>query len=333
MREVIIDKNSAGQRLDKFCLRYLGKPPKSFVFKMIRKKNISVNGKKADEAYMLAVGDIVRFFISNDTILQFAQEEKVYPKGHVDVIFEDDDILIANKPAGLLTQPNETGGDSLIGRVINYQLSVISCFEPVAINRLDRNTSGIVICAKNLPAAQRLSEMMRNRLIGKVYLGVAHGRIDEEMILTGLHFKNIESNVAKIVNKTSHQVRGDRCRGEQCSPTIAGKEVLTSIAPIAYVGDTTALKIHLHTGRSHQIRAHLQSIGHPLVGDKKYGGGRGDCPAHLGTVPGKRQLLHAWQVNIAVSGDSPQVRGTVPYQTFTAPIPPDMLEYFKGAKL
>ncbi|MCL2169552.1 MAG: RluA family pseudouridine synthase [Defluviitaleaceae bacterium] len=275
MLEIVIVQNNAGQRLDKFCARLLSGAPKSFIYKMLRKKNITLNGSRADGARMLEVGDVVRFYLSSETLKKFIGAPKTYPAGFVDVIYEDEGLLIANKPAGLLTQPNVAGGDSLIGRLPGA----------AAINRLDRNTSGIVICAKNLPTAQRLSKLMHDRAIEKVYIGVAHGRIAEEMELKGVHVKDEASNTAQITGE-----------GE-------GKAVFTRIVPISHTDATTTLLIHLHTGRSHQIRAHLQSIGHPLVGDKKYGG-----------HGAKRQLLHAYQI-------------TLPEGTFTAPLPADMEEY------
>jgi len=291
MREVTITKNEANQRLDKFCLRYLQKPPKSFVHKMLRKKNITVNGVKADGAQMLAIGDIVRIYLSDETLAKFAVEQTTFPKGNVDVVYEDDDIIVLNKPVNLLTQPNEAGGDSLITRLFDGSV------RPIAINRLDRNTSGLVLCAKNLPTAQRLSEMIRNRLVDKIYLAVAMGKIENEMTLDGHIIKDKDKNVSQIVTNVP--------RG-----TLA-KEVATKIAPIDFNADknVTLLKIYLHTGRSHQIRAHLQSIGHPLVGDAKYGGSGA-----------KHQLLHAYKM-VLDNG-----------QEFIAPPPKDMQVYF-GIKM
>ena len=289
MREIIIDATSAGQRLDKFCLRNLGNPPKAFVQKSLRKKNITVNGKKAEGAHMLAIGDVVRIFISEATIEQFAAPAKTYPKGEIDIIFEDANILIANKPPGLLTQPNDESGDSLLGRVINYRLlhnDDKTQFQAVCINRLDRNVSGVVIFALTLKSAQELSELMRNRQIEKLYLGVCEGEVLKEMTLTGKISKDTDSNTSWVSEKGF------------------GKEVKTTITPLSHQNGTTMLKINLHTGRSHQIRAHLQSIDKPLVGDKKYGG-----------KPGARPLLHAWQVTI---------NGNI----YTASLPDDIEGYF-----
>jgi len=294
MEKIIIDVNNANQRLDKFCLRHLGKPPKSFVHKLLRKKAITVNGAKADGSYMLAVGDAVCFYISDETQNKFAAETRVYPKGDVNIVFEDGDIIVLNKPANLLTQPNEAGGDSLITRLFNHETHKDQGgFMPVAINRLDRNTTGLVLCARNLPTAQRLSKMVHDRKMGKAYLAVAMGRVEGGITLDGGIIKDEGQNVSQIVP-----------RG-----TLDSKEVSTQILPQRYYekADVTPLKIYLHTGRSHQIRAHLQSIGHPLVGDKKYGGSGA-----------KRQLLHAYEL-VLDDGCS-----------FTAPLPDDMRKYFDG---
>lgn len=285
MNEMIIGQNEAGQRLDRLVLRHLGRPSRVFVHKMLRKKRILVNGARAEGSHMLAVGDVVKFYISREIA-----PAKVYPKGFVDIIYEDEDMLLANKPAGLLTQPNEAGGDSLIGRIISRAAS--DSFAPVAINRLDRNTTGLVICAKNLSTAQTLSKMLHDRTIQKVYLAVAQGEIREKMTLTGAHAKHGATNTAKI------------------TPDGKGREAITQIAPLSYLisKNLTCLKIYLRTGRSHQIRAHLQSIGHPLLGDAKYGGGRDAA----------RQLLHAYEVKF------PDGR------SFAADLPADMADYFEG---
>jgi 23S rRNA pseudouridine955/2504/2580 synthase len=292
MKKITIDHNNANQRLDKFLYRYLGKPPKSFIHKMLRKKSITVNKTKAEGSYMLAPGDEVTFFVSLETLAKFSKPPKTYPKGHVDIIFEDENIILINKPTNLLTQPNEPNADSLIGRVTNIRKGG---FVPVSINRLDRNTTGLVVCAKNLPAAQKLSKLMHDGGIQKTYLAVVHGRVKEETELRGFITKDKLKNISVI-----------------CGDSISeSKSVVTKVFPLSYDAckDVTCLKIHLETGRSHQIRAHLKSIGHPIAGDKKYGGkGAG------------RQLLHAYEIAM------PIYNGKV----FRAELPNDMAEYDFG---
>jgi len=296
MQEIVINTNQAEQRLDKFIHRHLGKPPKSFVQKLLRKKSITLNGKKADGSHLLVVGDVVRFFVSQETIDKFAAPVHEFPAGEVDVIFEDDHVILLNKPANLSAQPDSLGGDSLVGRLRGE-----GDFQPVTVNRLDKNTTGITICAKTLPAAQALSKLIHDRKIQKVYIGIAHGRIDKEMTLRGNHTKDKTRNVAKITE------------GE-------GKIAHTQIIPLyyEYTRDATVLEIHLHTGRSHQIRVHLQSINHPLLGDTKYGGkGAG------------RQMLHAHKL---VFPKLTGVLASLSSKTFTASPPDDMKPILKNTQ-
>lgn len=288
MQEIVISPNQAGQRLDKFVYRHLKKPPKTFVQKLLRKKSVTLNGKKAVGSHLLVVGDVLRFFVSEETVNKFAKPVHKLPAGAVDVIFEDEHVILLNKPAGLSTQPDKAGGDSLIGR-----LRGDFDFQPVAVNRLDKNTTGITICAKTLPAAQALSKLIHDRKIQKIYIGVAHGKISREMTLEGKHIKDPKQNISKITENN-------------------GKFAQTHINPLNYHQDrdVTLLEIHLHTGRSHQIRAHLQSINHPLVGDTKYGG------KGIG-----RQMLHAHKLIFpGLTG----VLETLSNKTFTATLPDDM---------
>ena len=220
---------------------------------------------------MLAEGDVVRFYLKDQA---FATTTKAYPKGPLDIIFEDGDMVIVNKPAGLLSQPDTPDADSVAGRL--YNIYGESCgFAPVVVNRLDKNTTGIVICSKTLPTAQTLSKWIHDQQIDKLYLAIAHGQIDKPITLSGVIVKDGQSN-----KSTVHESHAD------------GKVIKTTISPVGYnkVSNTTRLQVQLHTGKSHQIRAHLQSIGHPLVGDIKYGGQRLDGV--------RRQLLHAWRVKL-----------------------------------
>jgi len=286
MREIMITEQIAGQRLDKFLARYFGAATRVFIHKMLRKKNIVVNGKRADGSLILNAGDVVTLYLADETITKFTKVKTAHD-GPLDIIFEDTDIIIVNKPANLLTQPDKVDADSVTGR-LRYMYANAD-FAPVAINRLDRNTTGIVLCAKNLAVAQKMSRLVHDRQIEKNYIAMVHGEIADEMRLEGVHVKDADKNLAKIVP-----------RG-----TISGREVVTKVVPMKYdtSADVTVVKIGLETGRSHQIRAHLAGIGHPLVGDAKYGG-------HGAT----RQMLHARE--IALDG-----------RRFEAQLPEDMKRY------
>jgi len=300
MRQIEITKDTAGQRLDKFLARHLSAAPKSFIQKMLRKKNITVNGRRADNSYITAADDIVTLFFSDETIAKFTKPSIAHD-GEVDIVFEDENIVVANKPTNLLTQPDEAGGDSLLGR-LRHNLDT-GQFAPVAINRLDRNTTGLVLFAKNLPAAQILSRQIHDRAVSKIYAAIAHGEIVAPVRLDGFHVKDAEKNIARVVAK--NVPRGTFLR-----------ETVTDIISVKYnaVYDVSVLEIALETGRSHQIRAHLAGIGHPLAGDKKYGG-RGE----------RRQMLHAKELILG------EMDGALQYlsgKSFAAPLPGDMMKYY-----
>jgi 23S rRNA pseudouridine955/2504/2580 synthase len=286
MNNLLISENEANQRLDKFLLKYMNKSTKSFIYKMLRKKRIKLNGKKAEGSEMLCAGDRIKFYLSDETMDHFMEEKRISQgAGKLDVIFEDENILVCNKEAGVLSQPEKPSDrDTVVDRLLYYLSDTgqyipekTSVFTPAICNRLDRNTSGLMLCGKNLPAVQALNEAIRNRRIEKYYIAAVHGRIDENMILSGKHLKNTVTNTAVISDETG------------------GSEILTEIEPMRGGDRYTVLRIKLITGKTHQIRAHMQSIGHPVIGDRKYGGDR------QYVFPGKEnpvshQLLHANEV-------------------------------------
>lgn len=264
MKEIIITKNEENQRLDKFLLKYMNKASKGFIYKMLRKKRIKYNGGKAEGNELLRAGDTLRLYLAEETMQSF-MEEKTVPaaKRHFGIVYEDDEILVVSKPAGLLTHPEKSSGYRycwLIRCFINlyqkgqYTPAAESSFTPALCNRLDRNTSGIVIAGKTLQGVQAVNEIIRSRKLNKFYLTLVAGEIHEAGEITAYLTKDAEKN----------QVRISKREG-------SGARTMTKYRPLAHAKGYTLLEIQLITGKTHQIRAHMQAIGHPVAGDRKYG--------------------------------------------------------------
>ena len=272
-----IGSQEAGQRLDKFLHKYFPEAGTAFLYKMLRKKNIVLNKKKAEGKEILVEGDSLDFFFSEETFAKFRGMEKsgttsrlltaVYEKAYeslhgITVLYEDADMLALDKPAGgyLLKK----------GRMTE---EILKTFKPSVLNRLDRNTSGLVLCGTSLKGSQILSRMIHDRTVHKYYAAVVKGRVDKAGILGGVLEKD------EIANKVTIKDVGE------------GKEVRTIYEPAAYADGLTLLSIELVTGKTHQIRAHMAGIGHPLLGDAKYGDRSFNEAYRKKGV--KSQLLHA----------------------------------------
>lgn len=277
MKQYIIQEDEAGQRLDKYISKILVNAPKSFIFKMLRKKNITVNSKKMQGNEHLKPGDEIKFFFSDETFDKFAGKGQdgtgrvsraSYPKqdvladdmNKVSVLYEDEDIVLLNKPTGILTQKAKASDYSLNEYLTEYFESKngnnnTRVFKPSICNRLDRNTSGIVAAAFTYRGAVFLNQIFKDRTVDKRYLTVVEGCLSQPQILTGYLKKNSQNNRVYIYReKTADAVL-----------------IQTEYLPLGHNERFTLLEVHLITGRSHQIRAHLASIGHPLCGDTKYG--------------------------------------------------------------
>lgn len=275
MKEIIITPFEAGQRLDRVLQKYLSQASTGFLYKMLRKKNITLNGKKADGKEKLTEGDTVRIYFSQETLEKFTSRPQTsqWPRTKLDIVYEDEQILLVNKPAGMLTQKAGPSDVSLNEYAIGYCLDSgalsehsLTTFRPSVCNRLDRNTSGIVAIGKTTSALQELSEMFRDRTIHKYYQTLVVGRVENEKTIDAFLVKDERNNQVRII---------DQNEGEPDAQPIR-----TRYVPLAHRTDgdhqheLTLLEIELITGRSHQIRAHLASIGHPVVGDPKYGSRR-----------------------------------------------------------
>lgn len=295
MREIVIEKNEAGQRLDKFLAKYMNEASKSFFYKMMRKKNITLNGKKCEGNEKLAEGDVVKLFLAEDTIEKFSSVQvQEVKKVDLDILYEDDEIILVNKPAGMLSQKAKETDESLVEYLIDYLLGSgkltergLRAFRPSVCNRLDRNTSGIVAAGKSLAGLQMLSGVFKDRSIHKYYQCLVSGEIRDVKTVDGWLLKDEKKNQVRIL--TDVEAKRFEGKGGDEEP----KRIRTKYEPIATDGRFTLLKVTLLTGRSHQIRAHLASLGHPIVGDFKYGGVSKVNPSGR-TV--KYQLLHSYRL-------------------------------------
>ncbi len=313
----MIEKNEAGQRLDKFLAKYMNEAAKSFFYKMMRKKNITLNGKKCEGNEKLAEGDVVKLFLAEDTIEKFSSVQvQAVRKVNLDILYEDDEIILVNKPAGMLSQKAKETDESLVEYLIDYLLgsgklteSGLRAFRPSVCNRLDRNTSGIVAAGKSLAGLQMLSGVFKDRSIHKYYQCLVSGEIRDVKTVDGWLLKDEKKNQVRILTDVEAKRFGGKGGDEE------PKRIRTKYEPIATDGRFTLLRVTLLTGRSHQIRAHLASLGHPIVGDSKYGGVSKVNPSGR-TV--KYQLLHSYRLEF------PKLAEPFAYlsgRVFEAPLP------------
>lgn len=316
MKEIIISENEAGQRLDKLLGKYLNEAPKSFFYKMLRKKNIVLNDKKASGNEKLKLGDHVKLYLADDTIQKFSSgytAKSSLPalakeKKKLDIIYENHHILLINKPAGMLSQKAAKTDVSAVEYVIQYLLDSgqmteegLSTFRPGVCNRLDRNTSGILAAGKTLVGLQEMSRIFKDRSLHKYYRCLVKGSIKEGQYICGYLVKDEKTNRV-TVNK---------------QPITDSVPIETSYRPVSGNGRATLLEVHLITGRTHQIRAHLASIGHPIIGDYKYGDRKAN-QYYKEKYGLDSQLLHAYRLEFPqMTGELMDISG----MCVTAPLP------------
>ena len=305
MKEFIISANDSGQRLDKFISKAMPLLPKALMYKYIRTKHIKLNGKRAEISTRLNTGDKVNAYISDEFFGQAIPKYDFLSAGDkLNIVYEDENILLADKPQGLLSHPDENEyNDTLITRIQKYLYNKgeyrpdeENSFKPSLANRIDRNTGGIVIAAKNAQALRILCDKIKTREIDKRYLTVVHGIPKEkEALLEGFLEKNESKNKVYLQNKTTEK----------------NLTVKTFYRTLAKKNGLALLEIELLTGRTHQIRAHLSSIGHALLGDGKYGKLKED--KKMGFT---KQALYSYKLTFSFESDA-DILNYLKNKTFT----------------
>ncbi len=315
MRQITISEREAGQRLDKLLARLMPLAPRSFFYRMLRKKNITVNGRKAEGGSLLKPGDELKLFISEETYSKFGgrdlpaakhREGSLIP-GKVpaldpavkppSIVYEDENILLFDKPAGILSQGSKSAEPSLVDYLDAYLLESekmtkeeLAYVHPSVCNRLDRNTSGLVAAGISLPGLQTLSRLFKERSVEKYYRCIVCGEVKGSETLKG-YLKKDERTNRVLVSSV---------------PAEGAKPVEIQYRSIARNKGLTLLEVHLITGRSHQIRAQLAAVGHPVLGDPKYGD-KAKNKSYRQSHGVNFQLLCACRIRF------PQIEGTLSY--------------------
>ena len=354
MQEVIISKNEAGQRFDKFLGKFFKEAGSGFIYKMLRKKNIELNGKKATGNEKLNVGDSVRIFMADDTIAKFrgtpvaiamsSKNALVSSTNNINtdlktgingnttaskelnikenIIYEDENVIFVNKPAGILSQKAAPTDISINELIIDYLLETealteeeLLTFKPSVCNRLDRNTTGIITFGKSLAGIQELSKGFKDRSFDKYYLTIVWGRLDDK--------KTIEGYLAKDEAKNKVTITAAPSQNDIKANVEKASFIETEYEPLKHgiieldgkEREITLLKIKLITGKTHQIRAHLSSTGHGILGDDKYGK-RNDNVHLKKQYDIKYQLLHSYELHFGKLDDEYEALKPLQDKTF-----------------
>ena len=285
MKSFVIKENDADQRLDKFVLKMASNLSPSLMYKYLRKKAIKVNGKRAEGNLRLQKGDLVELYINDEFFAEKSSDfRKIGYAPKLSIVYEDENLMLVDKKAGVPVHADDHGArDTLINQVLlylyekgEYDPKESQSFTPALCNRLDRNTGGIVIVAKNAAAGRALYEIVKYRQVEKRYLTLALGKMPQrEQTLKAYLKKDSKENKVRVIDQ----------------PQEGYKEILTRYRVLKEGKGVSLLEIELITGRTHQIRAHLAHIGHPVAGDLKYGIGEQNR-----ALPFRHQALYAYSL-------------------------------------
>ena len=290
MLEFMIGENEDNQRLDKFLKKFLKGAPLSYIYKLIR-KDVKVNNKRVPIETILVAGDEIKLYITSEEVENYRQKKLLYNKAkrQFGIAYEDENLIIVEKPMGLLTHGDQTEKkNTLVNQVCGYLAEKgdyhpgrEKTFTPAAVNRLDRNTTGLVVFGKNNKTVQSLNQMIRTKnCLKKYYLSIVEGELKTELILKDKMEKDSRSNTVKIVGPDSEE----------------GKDMETIVRPLVSRRGYTLVEIELITGRTHQIRVHLAEAGFPVIGDAKYGS-RFVNKTVANRYDLTTQFLHAYRLN------------------------------------
>ncbi len=318
MREFLIGSNDAGQRADRFISKAVPLLPSGKMYKFLREKKIMLNGKRCEISARLCEGDVIRMYIPDDFFGEAAPSKDGFSDipAELDIVYEDENILLANKPSGLLVHDDDRSTrDTLINRITNYLIvsgeydpSAENSFAPALCNRLDRNTEGIVVCAKNAESLRILNEAIRERRLKKTYLCAVAGAPREPS-------GTIRTYLEKSEADNTVYVRHEKTPGS--------KTAITEYRVLKTCGGLSLCEVGLITGRTHQIRVHMAYIGCPIVGDSKYGRNEINRRYHR-----KTQALCAYR--LAFETDPSGLLGYLSGRVFEAPEPLFVKELFGG---